>query len=77
MEILQKIELRNLVASEGYYLTQVADVADEERIFSTSLWLGINDSESNWRETDVEERYTCYARIAAKKEEQENEVLHD
>ena len=41
--------------SEGYTLTQSADVEVVERILSKKVFLAINDSPSNWKEiTDAE-----------------------
>lgn len=44
-----------LVPSEGYTLTQSAEVEIKDRILSKKVCLGINDSTSNWKEiTDAE-----------------------
>ena len=41
--------------SEGYTLTQSADVEVRERILSKKIFLAVNDSPDNWKEiTDVE-----------------------
>ena len=39
----------------GYVITQSYDVNIEERIFSKKLYLGVNDSEDNWKEITDEE----------------------
>lgn len=44
-----------LEPSEGYTLTQSADVEIQNRILSKKVFLAVNDSPSNWKEiTDVE-----------------------
>ena len=41
--------------SDGYTLTQSADVELRERIFSKKVYLAVNDKASNWKEiTDAE-----------------------
>jgi hypothetical protein len=47
--------MKELKAKEGYYLTQSADVANEDRIFITAI-KGENVSESDWREATQEEK---------------------
>jgi hypothetical protein len=47
--------MKELKAKEGYYLTQSADVANEDRIFITAI-KGENVSESDWREATEEEK---------------------
>jgi hypothetical protein len=47
--------MKELKANEGYYLTQSADVATEDRIFITAI-KGENVSESDWREATQEEK---------------------
>lgn len=47
--------MKELKATEGYYLTQSADVADNERIFTTAI-KGENVNESDWREATKEEK---------------------
>lgn len=49
--------MKEIKAREGYYLTQSADVADENRIFVTAI-KGANVNEADWREATVEERDT-------------------
>lgn len=44
-----------LEPSEGYTLTQSADVEVQNRILSKKVFLAVNDSPSNWKEiTDAE-----------------------
>ena len=41
--------------SEGYTLTQFADVEVQDRILSKKIFLAVNDSPDNWKEiTDAE-----------------------
>ena len=47
--------MKELKANEGYYLTQSADVANEDRIFITAI-KGENVNESDWREATQEEK---------------------
>ena len=46
--------MKEIIAREGHYLTQSADVG-EGRIFVTAI-KGMNINESDWREATVEER---------------------
>lgn len=54
MEI-SNITVKFIVPSSGHTLTQSEDVKVEERIFSKKVWLGVNDSEKNWKEITDEE----------------------
>lgn len=47
--------MKEIKAREGYYLTQSADVAKEERIYITAV-KGVNVNESDWREATQEEK---------------------
>lgn len=47
--------MKELKAKEGYYLTQSADVANEDRIFITAI-KGENVNESDWREATQDEK---------------------
>lgn len=47
--------MKEIKARDGYYLTQSADVADEDRIFVTAV-KGTNVNEADWREATAEER---------------------
>lgn len=44
-----------LQPSEGYTLTQSADVEIEERILSKKVFLAVNDTPDNWKEITDEE----------------------
>ncbi|MBR6746524.1 MAG: hypothetical protein IKL83_04015 [Muribaculaceae bacterium] len=59
-----------LTAEEGKYLTQMADVAIEERIVAQTIALGRNDSADNWREIDKAEA-DAYRKAQAEAEEAE------
>lgn len=47
------MEVREIKAREGYYLTQSADV--ENRVYITAI-KGVNVNEADWRETTEEEK---------------------
>ncbi|MBO7331282.1 MAG: hypothetical protein J6U52_05780 [Alistipes sp.] len=47
--------MKEIKAKKGYYLTQSADVADENRIFVTAI-KGANVNEADWQEATAEER---------------------
>ena len=47
--------MKELKSREGYYLTQSADVANEDRIFITAI-KGENVNESDWREATQAEK---------------------
>lgn len=47
--------MKELKSREGYYLTQRADVANEDRVFITAI-KGVNVNEADWREATLEEK---------------------
>lgn len=47
--------MKEIRAKEGYFLTQSADVADNERTYITAI-KGVNVNESDWREATLEEK---------------------
>lgn len=47
--------MKEIKAREGYYLTQTAEVAIENRIYITAI-KGVNVNESDWREATQEEK---------------------
>ena len=47
--------MKELKSREGYYLTQSADVANEDRVFITAI-KGENVNESDWREATQAEK---------------------
>lgn len=68
--------VRVLEPSEGYKLTQAAEVAIEERIISDKVYLSVNASEGDWKEITDEEAELVkaeQARLAAELEAKNNE----
>ena len=61
--------MKELKANEGYYLTQSADVANEDRIFITAI-KGENVKESDWREATEEEK-EAFEKEAFEKEKED------
>lgn len=57
-----------LTPDEGKYLTQVAEVGDNNRLYSTELWLGKADAKTNWREADEAEKAEFEERTKPKEE---------
>lgn len=55
--------MKEIKARDGYYLTQSADVADENRIFVTAI-KGANINEADWREATEEEKVNHEQKIA-------------
>ena len=47
--------MKELKAREGYFLTQSAEVANEERTYITAI-KGVNVNEADWREATQEEK---------------------
>ena len=47
--------MKELKARDGYYLTQSADVANEEKTYVTAI-KGMNINEADWREASAEEK---------------------
>lgn len=60
---------RILTPEEGYYLTQVEEVEISQRIFSDKVFLGFNDSPSNWKEISAEEADIMKAELQSAKEQ--------
>jgi hypothetical protein len=54
--------MKEIKAKKGYFLTQSADVADENRIFVTAI-KGANINETDWREATEEEKVNNEQRI--------------
>jgi hypothetical protein len=55
--------MKEIKAKDGYYLTQSADVADENRIFVTAI-KGANINETDWRDATEEEKVNNEQKIA-------------
>lgn len=68
-----------LEPSEGYTLTQSAEVEVQNRILSKKVFLAVNDSSSNWKEiTDTEADEIRVAQEEYAKElKKENDKLTD
>lgn len=47
--------MKEIKSKKGYYLTQSADVATEDRMYITAI-KGVNVNESDWREVPLEEK---------------------
>ena len=47
--------MKEIKARQGYYLTQSADVANEDRMYITAI-KGMNVNETDWREATQEEK---------------------
>lgn len=54
-----------LEADENMWLTQVADVAPVERVFSKKVFLAVNDTPANWHEVDDAYKAEIEAEVAA------------
>ena len=61
--------MKEIKAREGYYLTQSAEVAKEERTYITAI-KGVNVNESDWREATLEEKESFEKSQEKKAEEQ-------
>lgn len=53
------------------WLTQSGDIKDEERVFTDSVYLAVNDSKDRWRDASQEEKEAWDARMEAIVEEEE------
>ena len=60
---------RVLEPTEGHVLTQAAQVADNDRVFSAKVYLAANDSPETWREITTAEADAIKARRDAAAEE--------
>ena len=47
--------MKEIKSREGYFLTQSAEVANEERTYITAI-KGMNVNESDWRDATLEEK---------------------
>ena len=63
--------MKELKATEGYYLTQVAKVGDD-RIFITAI-KGMNVNEADWREATLDEKEAFEKAQEEKSKEQPEE----
>lgn len=63
--------MKEIKSREGYYLTQSADVATEDRMYITAI-KGVNVNETDWREATAEEKEAHDAEMEAKRKEQDD-----
>lgn len=61
--------MKTIKAKEGMYLTQKNLENEGGRVFATSLYLADNDSEDNWRDATMQERYDWETRMESEMEE--------
>lgn len=73
--ITKNFTVRVLEASEGYVLTQVEDVDVMNRILSDRVFLGVNDSEDNWKEITAAKAAEIEKERLEKEEEMKRELL--
>lgn len=73
--ITKNFTVRVLEASEGYVLTQVEDVDVMNRILSDKVFLGVNDSEDNWKEITAAKAAEIEKERLEKEEEMKRELL--
>lgn len=73
--ITKNFTVRILEASEGYVLTQVEDVDVMNRILSDRVFLGVNDSEDNWKEITAAKAAEIEKERLEKEEELKRELL--
>ena len=57
--------MKQIVAKDGYYLTQKEVKNEGERVFSIRLMLADEDSEDNWKEVLINEYYEWEKRMDA------------
>ena len=63
--------MEKIQAKEGMWLTQSADIPDEERVFTDSVFLAVNDSRERWRDVTDQEKKEWEQRMDAIIEEEE------
>lgn len=51
-----EIKLTVLEASENHFITQISEVAPEERVFAKKVYLSVLDSPDNYREVSEAEK---------------------
>lgn len=76
--IISNYTMKILEPSSGHSLTQAyTDMELQERIFSKKVYLGVNDSEDNWKEISDEEVEAFQAeieRITKELADKENDI---
>ena len=65
--------MEKIQAKEGMWLTQSGDIKDEERVFTDSVFLAVNDSRERWRDATDQEKQEWEQRMDAIIEEEEVE----
>ena len=63
--------MKELKSKEGYYLTQSADVANEDRMYITAI-KGVNVNEYDWREATQEEKDAFEKQMEELRKEQDD-----
>lgn len=65
--------MEKITAKEGMWLTQSGDIKDNERVFTDSVFLAVNDSKERWRDATQAEKDAWEERMNAIIEEEEEE----
>lgn len=63
--------MEKIQAKEGMWLTQSGDINDNERVFTDSVFLAVNDSKERWRDATQAEKDAWDARMDSIIEEEE------
>jgi hypothetical protein len=63
--------MKEIKSREGYYLTQSADVANEDRMYITAI-KGMNVNETDWREATQEEKDAFEKQMEELRKEQDD-----
>ena len=63
--------MKEIKSREGYYLTQSADVANEDRMYITAI-KGMNVNEADWREATQEEKDAFEKQMEELRKEQDD-----
>lgn len=63
--------MEKIQAKEGMWLTQSGDIKVEERVYTDSVYLAVNDSKDRWRDATDQEKQEWEARMNAIIEEEE------
>jgi hypothetical protein len=63
--------MKEIKARQGYYLTQSADVANEDRMYITAI-KGMNVNETDWREATQEEKDAFEKQMEELRKEQDD-----
>jgi hypothetical protein len=63
--------MKEIKSRQGYYLTQSADVANEDRMYITAI-KGMNVNETDWREATQEEKDAFEKQMEELRKEQDD-----